>query len=86
MTSCTGRGNACLLVIRIVRPVVILHMAGRAILGRDVVIPVGMALRALQRGMRSGEREAHQVVIKARRLPGAGAVAGLAGLGKFELT
>jgi len=84
VASCAGGGNAGLLVVRIVRPVVILHVAGSAILGGEVVISVGVALRALQSGMGSGQRESHQVVIKRCRLPGAGAVARLAGLGEIR--
>lgn len=80
MASRAGRGNTGLLVIGIVGAVVILDVAGGAILGSEVVISVGVALRALQSGVCSGQRKPHQAVIKGCRLPGAGAVATPAGL------
>ena len=46
----------------------------------QVVIPVHVALRALQRGMRAGQREAGSRVIESRAHPRGRAVALLAGL------
>jgi len=76
--------DAGLLVIWIGRAVVLRHVARCAILSIQVVIPVDMALRALQSGVRTGQRKSHQAVIKSCRLPGLGAVAGLAGLGETQ--
>jgi hypothetical protein len=43
-----------------------------------------VALRTRQRRVRPGQRESHQVVIETCRLPGAGVMARLAGLGKAQ--
>ena len=57
-------------VIGIVRSVEVRRMAGIAIRRRIRKLSVGMALSALQVGMRTGQRKSHKVVIKRRRLPG----------------
>jgi len=80
VASGAGCRNAGLLVIGIVGAVVVLDVAGGTILGGEVVVSVGMALRALQSGMCSGQRKSDQVVIERCRLPGTGAVATPTGL------
>ena len=47
-------------------------------------LSVDVALRTLQSGVCSGQRESHQAVIKRRRLPRAGSVASLTGLWKVQ--
>jgi len=75
----TGR-KLCLPMVGISGAVVVLHVAGRTSRTGQVVVSVGMTLRALQPGVPAGERKAHGVVIEAGRLPRARAMARLAGL------
>lgn len=56
-------------VVRIVRALEVFQMAADASRAAQVVVPVGMALRARHADMRSREREASLGVIETRRLP-----------------
>lgn len=84
MAGCTGRRDASLLVVRIGRAVVILHVARGTVRVGQIEVSVDVALRTLQSGVRSSQRESHQAVIKTGRLPGAGAVASLASLREIQ--
>lgn len=84
MASATGSRHAGLLVIRIGGAVVILHMAGRAIRSGEVELPISVALRALQGGMRAGERKTNKIMIETCWLPSARGVTGLACLGQIQ--
>jgi len=76
--------DASLRVIRIGCALVILHVARSTVRVGQIKVSVDMALRTLQSGVCSRQRESHQAVIKTRRLPGAGAVASLTGLRKIQ--
>ena len=67
-------------MIRIGRSVVVLHVARRARRARQVVVPVGVAIGALQLGMRAGQWKSDRTVIEVGRLPGGCAVAVLTSL------
>ena len=69
-------------VVRIGCAVVVRLMARNAgrIRARQVVVPVDMALRALHRRVRPGQREAGRGVVERRRCPVGGGVALVAGL------
>ena len=71
-------------MVRVCRFLVILHVAAHARSAGQVVIAVGVAVRALQLGVRSGEGETYSSVIEARGLPSGCVVAVLAGLWKPE--
>jgi hypothetical protein len=62
-------------VIRIVRPVVVFHVAAIAICWSSRVIPIDVACRASNAYVRAGKREDCLAVIERRRLPGRRAVA-----------
>ncbi len=70
--------DALLHVVGIGRVLVSLQVTRNARFGRQVVIPIHVALAALHRGMRAGEGEADQVVIEAGWLPGVSRVTLLA--------
>ena len=74
--------EAGLHVIRIGRALEILQVAAdaRRVRARQVVISVHVTLRALQAGVRTGQRESGGVVIESRARPGSGGVALLASL------
>ena len=70
-------------VIRIIRRVVVRHVAQVAGAARQVVVVVHVALRALQVRVPVGQRETHRIVVEACGLPGRRVVAGLAGRGEI---
>lgn len=72
-------------MVGIGRPVVVLHVAGRARATGQVVVPVDVALCTWQRGVRSGQGEAGASVIKSGIAPGSCVVAGLAVGGELGL-
>ena len=80
-----GRREASLHVIRVGRGLKILHVAGRAGGGGQVVVAVHMALRAWQRGVSSGQREPSRCVIEGGSGPRDGGVAALADLREPDL-
>lgn len=65
-------------VVRVVRVLIVLQVAGRARLVGQVEVPVGVALIALQSRVHASQGEAHNAVIEIGRLPGGGRVALLA--------
>ena len=71
-------------VIRIVRAVVIRHVALITCAAGQVVVVVDVALRTLQVRVASGQWKSNRVVIEGRRLPRRCAVAHLAGLRKIR--
>lgn len=73
-------GHASRNVVRIGRPLVILQVARDARCARQVEVPVGVALIALQLRVSTRQRESHRIMIEVRRLPGRGGMALLAGL------
>jgi hypothetical protein len=85
VTALASLRERSLHMVRIGGALVVLHVAGDAGCSGQVVIAIHMTLRALQRGVRAGEREAHRVVVKRCRLPRRSAMAGLAGLRKTAL-
>ena len=84
MTSGTSGWDACLFVVRVVRAVVILHVARGTVCAAQIEVSVYVTLRTLQSGVRSRQRKSHQTVIKSCGLPRDGCVASLAGLGKVQ--
>lgn len=76
----TSGGNSRLRMVRVGRALVVLHVARSAVRTTQVEIPVGVALRTLQRGVRPSQSESNQRVIERSRLPCGGVVAALAGL------
>src|SRR6185437_5533884 len=72
------RGESRLRVVRVRGAVVVLHVALIARATGQVVVVVDVTLRTLQSRMSVCQRKSDRVVIEARRLPRAGAVAGLA--------
>lgn len=85
MAALAGLRKSVLHVIRIRGALEILEVARDAGGAGQVVVPVDMTLRARGAGVRSGQREANQIVVKRRRRPGGGGVTGLAGLRETEL-
>ena len=81
MTGLAGGGKPCRRVRRIIRSVEIVLMAADAggIGAGQVVVPVDMALRALQCRVRTGQRESRRRVIKRRIAPRGSVVTLLAG-------
>jgi len=75
----TGGGKARCGVVRIVGSVEFLHVARAAIHGQTNKFAAHMALPALDRRMRAGERKWRVVVIEAGALPLRGGVTGIAG-------
>ena len=68
----------CLHMVGVRRRVVVRHVAGIARAARQVVIPIAVALRALQVGVSAGQRESRGAVVEVRRLPRRCVVAALA--------
>ena len=81
----TGGGEFRLHVIRVGRPVVILHVAGGARGAGQVVVAIYVTLGALQVGVSGSQRKSNGVVVETRRRPRAGAVAGLTSLREVRL-
>ena len=75
------RGGMC----RVGRALVVRHVAGGAHPAGQGVISIHMALRALQRSVRAGQREARCRMVKGRICPGNRVVACLASLRKIGL-
>lgn len=80
MAGVAGRGKSCLGVIGIGGVVVILHVTRGARATSQLVVPIYMALRARQSGVRSGESKTRAGVIETGISPAHGAVANLTGL------
>lgn len=80
MAGIASLGETLLGMIGIIRALVVLQMASDARLASEIVVSIGMALTALQGGVRSGQRKAHEVVVESRRLPGRGRMTCLTGL------
>jgi hypothetical protein len=59
-------------------------MARAAGPARQLIVVIRVAMRALQVRMPAGQRKPNRVVVKICRLPGAGGVAGLAGLREIK--
>ena len=73
-------------MVRVGRPVELLHVTGCAIGGSLHELSVDVALRAGHVDVRARERELRErVVIEGGRVPGGGAVTGLASLRKASL-
>ena len=70
VTSRAGRRNTRLCVVGVGSPLIILQVTTGTVGGCQVVVSVGVALRALQCGMCAVERKSNQAVIKTRRGPG----------------
>jgi len=70
-----GRRNSRLRVVGISGSLIILQVTTRAIGGCQVVVSIGVALRALQRCVGAGERESNQAVVEGCRNPRRGVVA-----------
>jgi hypothetical protein len=62
-------GKPCRHVVRIRRVAVVLQMAAHASIAGQAVVPVDMAIAALQLGMRARDGETHGSVVKIRGLP-----------------
>ena len=69
VTGGAGRRNTRLRVVRICSSLIILQVTAGAIGGRQVVVSVGVALRALQRCVGAGERKSNQAVVEGCRDP-----------------
>lgn len=82
MARVARRGEPHLGVVRIVRVLVVLQVAGDACRIVELVIPIYVALLTSQRLMSSGKRETYIVVVKASRTPGGGVVTLFAGGGE----
>ena len=84
MANLASLRKPCLHVIGIGRTLKIFQVARHTSGGGQVVVVVGVAIRALPRwhGVHSSEREVHQRVIERRRLPCHGGMTLLAGLGE----
>lgn len=85
MTGFAGGWETYLHMVGVGGAVVILHVTGGARSTRQAVIPANMAQRALQRGMRAGQREPGVGVIEGGAAPRGGVVTLLAGLRKSRL-
>lgn len=80
MAGVTGGRETCLGVIRILRALVVLHVAGAAGPAIQLVIPVQVTLRTRQRSVRAGQGETGLRVVESSISPRGCVVAGLAGL------
>lgn len=67
-------------MVRIRRALVILQVAAHACIAGQVVVPIDVAIAALQLGVRARDGETHSGVVEVRRLPCGSVVAVLAGL------
>lgn len=80
------RGEVCRDVIGICRTLKILEVASNAGRAGEVVVVVGVAVNALARrnGMSAGQGKSNRAVVELRVQPVVGAVASVAGNGKFR--